>query len=335
MCRTTKQIERDLRSTGSLFNHADPPNVSFSLDTSTSSIRYTTTRDIEPGEELCIFYGHKLWFSLSSDVDRAPSPSPTVDDGWGGLASINDDCEEEARNPYIDGDPNETIPEHELPFTRFKLPPEEEEPGSIRTGTQFLLELSSRLHLFQYRYGQSTYQINATSPQCSSEVLHSKQFFKPNCPDRWLKQSGFDGPELGHLKRIRRSEGQVSMLINIADSDTPPTPPEELSLRIPYQIAVPSSSAFTPVSLALKSAIWPTVFTPRRKDEPEPWTRSKLRWAWEAMKMTTDAAKIAAKASKDVRSSLLIHSVVILIFLLSARVCTVTHRSLYPNPLRL
>ena len=38
-------------------------------------------------------------------------------------------------NPYLEGDPYEIISEEDLPFTRFKLPPEEEEIGSIRTST--------------------------------------------------------------------------------------------------------------------------------------------------------------------------------------------------------
>lgn len=38
-------------------------------------------------------------------------------------------------NPYLEGDPDEIISEEDLPFTRFKLPPEEEEVGSIRTST--------------------------------------------------------------------------------------------------------------------------------------------------------------------------------------------------------
>ena len=36
-------------------------------------------------------------------------------------------------NPYLEGDPDEIILEENLPLTRFKLPPEEEENGSIRT----------------------------------------------------------------------------------------------------------------------------------------------------------------------------------------------------------
>lgn len=58
--------------------------------------------------------------------------SPTTDDGWGGLAAV-DGNSERSQNPYAEGDPDEVIPEADLPFIRFKLPPEEEDPQSIRT----------------------------------------------------------------------------------------------------------------------------------------------------------------------------------------------------------
>ena len=48
--------------------------------------------------------------------------------------------------PYLDGDPTDIIPDEQLPFIRFKLPPEEEDPDSIRTGANYRL-ISLRLPL--------------------------------------------------------------------------------------------------------------------------------------------------------------------------------------------
>lgn len=111
---------------------------------------------------------------------------------------------------------------------------------------------------------------------------------------RWLKRSGLDGPELGHLKRIRKHKDSVTTTLLLCPSSiAEPEPPSELELPPPYIISVPSSSALTPTSLALKSSLWPTMFTPRRKDEPERWTRGKLRWAWDAMQRTLTAASRA------------------------------------------
>ncbi|KAI7864908.1 hypothetical protein BDF14DRAFT_1700966, partial [Spinellus fusiger] len=47
---------------GSLFNHADCPNVGFVRDIENSLIRYVTLHEIVKDEELCISYGSHLWF---------------------------------------------------------------------------------------------------------------------------------------------------------------------------------------------------------------------------------------------------------------------------------
>ena len=113
---------------------------------STDSIRYTTARDVQPGEELCIFYGHKLWFtpteaSISNPVSEVAEE--IEDDGWGGLSLVGSGDGRTPggplENPYKDGSPDEIIAEEELPFTRYKLPPEEETPDSIRTGWSLLI----------------------------------------------------------------------------------------------------------------------------------------------------------------------------------------------------
>ncbi|ORZ06171.1 hypothetical protein BCR41DRAFT_277275, partial [Lobosporangium transversale] len=47
---------------GSMFNHSNMPNVGFQRDFNNKLIRYTTLREIQPNEELCISYGPNLWF---------------------------------------------------------------------------------------------------------------------------------------------------------------------------------------------------------------------------------------------------------------------------------
>jgi tRNA-specific adenosine deaminase 3 len=79
-----------------------------------------------------------------------------------------------------------------------------------------------------------------------------------------------------------------------------PTLPEDLHLHEPYQLPVPASSALTFKSLEVKSSLWPTVYTPSRKDEPEEWSRGKVSWAWEAMRKTVAAAK-EAQSQGEVR----------------------------------
>ncbi|KAF9350412.1 hypothetical protein BGX26_011403 [Mortierella sp. AD094] len=47
---------------GSMFNHSNKPNVGFQRDFESKLIKYTTLREIQPEEELCISYGANLWF---------------------------------------------------------------------------------------------------------------------------------------------------------------------------------------------------------------------------------------------------------------------------------
>lgn len=109
---------------------------------------------------------------------------------------------------------------------------------------------------------------------------------------RWLKQANLDVPALSHLKRIRKDlqSGATTLLISILSD--PPTLPSDTGFVLPppYQITVPRTAALTPNSLKLKTALWPTIFTPRRKGEPENWSRGKLRWAQRAMRVVVSEA---------------------------------------------
>lgn len=64
---------------GSLFNHADPPNLKYTIDYLTESIRYETTRCIRQGEELTIWYGpaEKLWFETLESKQSWHTPGST------------------------------------------------------------------------------------------------------------------------------------------------------------------------------------------------------------------------------------------------------------------
>jgi hypothetical protein len=121
---------------------------------------------------------------------------------------------------------------------------------------------------------------------------------------RWLKSSGLDTPTLSHLKRVRKSPtGTHSTLLLTNTSPTVPDLPPILDLAPPYQLTVPRSAALTPISLALKNALWPTVFAPRRKGEPEDWTRARAQWAFAAMLRVVEEAR-AARAAGEVRMCL-------------------------------
>ncbi|KDQ62574.1 hypothetical protein JAAARDRAFT_171049 [Jaapia argillacea MUCL 33604] len=253
---------------GSIFNHSSSPNVSYTLDTETDSIRYTTTRQIEPDEELCIFYGHKIWF-VDCNADAGAAQDQEQDDGWGGLSAVVeqlDISEDELDvNPFEDGDPNEVITECDLPFTRLRITSdndEEEDLNSIRTIEVWIVDIPD--------------------PRHTTTML------------RWLKQTGLDDPTLSHLKRIRKQDENTSLLL-ARNRPTFPLPdlPDDIGLSQPYTLSVPSTAALTLSSLKLKSSLWPTVYAPRRKGEAEEWSRGKVKWACDAMKTVVRSARRA------------------------------------------
>ncbi|KAG8752367.1 hypothetical protein FRC14_007093 [Serendipita sp. 396] len=64
---------------GALFNHSSSPNVTYIKRKEHDSIEYKTTKDVGPGEELCIFYGHTLWFP---DASRTQTVVQHQSDDW-------------------------------------------------------------------------------------------------------------------------------------------------------------------------------------------------------------------------------------------------------------
>lgn len=141
---------------------------------------------------------------------------------------------------------------------------------------------------------------------------------------RWLKDSKLEANSeaaLGHLKRIRKhgiterhkstakenqghgeqneTEPGTSNVVTLASSTPtstlllttspePPVIPSELELGEPYEVTVPASAAQTLTSLALKTALWPTNYSPRKKDEIPKWTRAQAKGAWEAMRRAVE-----------------------------------------------
>lgn len=123
------------------------------------------------------------------------------------------------------------------------------------------------------------------SPLCEIRSKNDRHF-------RWLKQTGLDSPTLAHLKRIRKSGTATTVLLApFSEWPTAPVLPPDLALGEPYTVDVPKSAALTQISLKLKSTFWPTIYAPRKKGELEPWTRAKVRWAWEAVKAVVQEAQ--------------------------------------------
>lgn len=158
---------------GSLFNHSQTPNISYTLDPDTESIRYTATRTVREGEELCIFYGHKLWFK-PTDIEPDSSTLSENDDGWGGLSSISneDDSDFDEMPHFLEGHPDEIIPEDQLPFVRMKLLEDEaeDELSSVRTGMSYILCV---LSAYRKQMVEPAWVIDVPDPRHTNTLLKS------------------------------------------------------------------------------------------------------------------------------------------------------------------
>ena len=111
---------------------------------------------------------------------------------------------------------------------------------------------------------------------------------------RWLKQTKVESADIGHLKRIKKTPERTTLLLNV--SSVPPDLPADLHLGAPYSVPVPCTAALTQISLQLKSSIWPTLFAPRKKYEPKPWTVKQVRWARSAFRtVLKEATKALAE----------------------------------------
>ncbi|KAJ6512192.1 cytidine deaminase-like protein [Mycena vitilis] len=238
---------------GSLFNHSNFPNLSYTIDPTNDLIHYTTTRPIGPDEELCIYYGSTLWFD-SVEAPASLSDDPEPDDGWGGLSRV--DIPQSTVPTFFNGAVDDIVSEDDLPFERFKPPPDEETAETIRTA--------------------QAWAVDVPDPRSIGPML------------KWLRRSELDADELGHLKRVRKSGDKSTFLLRV--SPDPPSLPEDIELSEPYLVTVPSSVALTPTSLTLKTSLWPTIYAPRRKGEVEQWPQGKARWAWEAMHVVVQEA---------------------------------------------
>lgn len=113
-----------------MFNHSPTPNLNYIRDYSTGSIKYATSREVQAGEELCIFYGPKLWFEESVNSGNHCSQLQGEDEGdpFSGMIDLDFGMDIE--------DPRRVIPEEDLPFEALDINNfvEEEDLRSVRTG---------------------------------------------------------------------------------------------------------------------------------------------------------------------------------------------------------
>ncbi|KAK3847469.1 MAG: hypothetical protein J3R72DRAFT_431469 [Linnemannia gamsii] len=83
---------------GSMFNHSRSPNVGFQRDIDNGLIRYSTLREIQVGEELCISYGHNLWFPDMEDSKDQDNNTNNGSSGGATNGALSDSEDETAES---------------------------------------------------------------------------------------------------------------------------------------------------------------------------------------------------------------------------------------------
>ncbi|KAG8983199.1 hypothetical protein FRB90_006232, partial [Tulasnella sp. 427] len=79
---------------GSMMNHDESPNVSYSLVRETKCIKFITVKPVQTGDELCIYYGSKLWFPSddgATSTIRADASENQSGESLLGILSLQDD----------------------------------------------------------------------------------------------------------------------------------------------------------------------------------------------------------------------------------------------------
>ena len=160
----------------------------YTIDPTIDSIRYTTSRCISPNEELCVFYDYQPWFYLVDTTDACTEGVEGPEQGWDGLCSLGE-CVDGSDvitrfDAFVEGDPHQLIPEEELPFTRLKLTPDEEEEDmdSMRKGAR-IHEYPSIISNLSRRGGLGG------RPSRSSVSSHNVEVRPPSTPITLLTDS--------------------------------------------------------------------------------------------------------------------------------------------------
>jgi tRNA-specific adenosine deaminase 3 len=100
--------------------------VSYLLDSEHACIKFMTLRAIAPSDELCIFYGSKLWFDDKSSTVPVVGEESEDEDLLVGLAGLEWD--------EANGDSKALIPEADLPFEKVAVGESDEDEESSGAG---------------------------------------------------------------------------------------------------------------------------------------------------------------------------------------------------------
>ncbi|CAE6421285.1 unnamed protein product [Rhizoctonia solani] len=252
---------------GSIFNHARDPNVSYRLNKKANTIEYTTTKHIDTGDELCIYYGsdEKLWFAVQGDsAVRSSSKTPKEDTeplpfGDTGVGDDDDPDEHSAKD---------------------LTPPAE-------VADQPLFEVVKILSREE--------QEEAPGMPISTMDVWVADVMIPSLLKSLMDRGNFDTDDLKHLKRVRTINGKKSMILTSTAIPETLLPQLPEGVGSPYVIQVPKRVANSQEQLTRKNALWPVNYNPHIVADEYVWTTEEIDW----LKSGIDAATAAALQAKN------------------------------------
>ncbi|CAE6367323.1 unnamed protein product [Rhizoctonia solani] len=187
---------------GSIFNHSREPNVSYQLDKKAKTIEYRTTRQIDPGDELCIYYGSddKLWFHMQGDSTIPPDLLLPREESQPLPFGLSVDVEDIDVDKVLEG--RTTTPEGVMSKPLFQVvkvlsqDEQEEAPGMPITT-------------------MDVWAVDVTIPSLLKSFMDT------------VRKNGLDTDDLKHLKRVRTINGKKSIILSSAGT------PETLLPQLP------------------------------------------------------------------------------------------------------
>ncbi|CAE6475407.1 unnamed protein product [Rhizoctonia solani] len=253
---------------GSIFNHTRDPNVSYRLNKKTNTIEYTTTKQINTGDELCIYYGSddKLWFPVQGDPEKS-------------------------RSLDVDGEP--------LPFGNTGVETNIKLDDHLAEGLNPLAEVADESLFEVVRVLSREEQEEAPGMPISTMDVWVADVAIPSLLKSLMeiiRKSNFDTDDLKHLKRVKTIDGKKSIILTSASVPETLLPRLPEGVGSPYTIQVPKRVANSQEQLARKNILWPVNYNPHIVVDEYVWNVEEIDW----LKSGIDAATSAALQAKNI-----------------------------------
>ncbi|KEP53287.1 cytidine and deoxycytidylate deaminase zinc-binding region protein [Rhizoctonia solani 123E] len=258
---------------GSIFNHARDPNVSYRLNKKANTIEYTTTKQIDTGDELCIYYGSddKLWFPMQGDpIARSSSKS------------LQEDTEP-------------------LPFGGTEIGEDNDSGERSIKGTTLPAKVSSRPLFEVIKVLSREEQEEAPGMPISTMDVWVADVMIPSLLKSLMdiiRMSNFDTDDLKHLKRVRTVNGKKSLVLTSAGVPETLLPQLPEGVGSPYVTQVPKRVANSQEQLTRKNALWPVNYNPHILVDEYVWNDEEIDWLKSGIDVATAAALQAKNAGE-------------------------------------